>query len=105
MVSSHSSLTNEFLSLSWQPKLCLQKISESRINSSCQTQGPVETVGGLAGLLPVDWEGAAGPAVAHPSALLSGGPRDCCGEALESDRPTSNPASRLGYPGDRGQVT
>lgn len=30
------------------------------------------------GLLPGDCEGAAGPAVAHPSAPLSGGPRGWC---------------------------
>lgn len=36
MVLSHSSLTNEFLSFPWQPKQCLQKISESKINSSYQ---------------------------------------------------------------------
>lgn len=36
MVLSHSLLTNEFLFFAWQPKQCLQKISESRINSSYQ---------------------------------------------------------------------
>lgn len=66
MVASHASLTNEFLSLSWQPKPCLQKISESRINSSCQTRGPVGTVGEPMGLLPGDQEGAFGPCCASP---------------------------------------
>lgn len=83
MILSHSSLTNEFLSLSWQPKLCLQKISESRINSSCQTQEPAGTVGEpVAG----DRAGAAGPAAAHPSALLSGAEAGAM-EAVESCSP------------------
>ena len=36
------------------------------------------TMGGPVGLLPGGCEGAAGPAVAHPLAPLSGGPRGWC---------------------------
>lgn len=107
MIPSHSSLTNEFRSLPWQPKPCLQKISESRINSSCQICGPVGTVGEPVGLLPGDREGAVGPVVAHPSAGSSfwGLQRLAWWKFWGHSAPHSNPASGLDYLCGRGRVT
>lgn len=89
MILSHSSLTNEFLSLPWQPKPCLQKISESRINSSCQTRGLVGTVGEPGGLHTGAGRGQWALLCGSPlSASLWGAPRAGVVEDLESDSPT-----------------